>query len=171
MALLPLLLAGLMTGQAPAPADSRHVDALLGMVRERLEIAHDVARAKFASGAPIEDLPREAAVIEDVRGQAPSYGVDPEFAAAFFRAQIEASKAAQRNWQAQWRAGLVPSSTIPNLAQQIRPRIDSLTGRLLATLATARRVPPTLRREQSKALAPADPRLVGPWRIAVGPLL
>lgn len=110
---------------------------LAGLVDERLALMPDVARYKWNHGQPIEDLPREQALLDAVRGQALQHGVAPERAVAFFAAQIEASKVLQRELFERWRgAGLGPFESVRDLATEIRPRLDALNPRLLTALAT-----------------------------------
>src|SRR3982751_2159773 len=91
------LVLSLLAGCAaqPAPADLAPVDRLLTLINERLSYMDDVARNKWNSGAPIEDLAREAQIIADIGAQSPSYGLSPDVAKEFMRAQIEASKIIQ----------------------------------------------------------------------------
>ena len=113
----------------------------------------DVARNKWNSGAPIEDLPREREIIESLGRQAPEYGLDPVFARDFFRSQIEASKIIQRTRFAEWRVQNQPPFTIvPDLRDTIRPALDALTPELMKSLAAAM---PVLRHADAAALIPA----------------
>src|SRR4051794_25441503 len=88
--------------QAEAPpaaaraAPDRAFDGLLALIRDRLDVMHDVARWKWARNAAIEDPEREAASLEDVAGRGVALGLDPEMTRAFFRGQIEAAKIVQR---------------------------------------------------------------------------
>jgi chorismate mutase len=129
---------------APGPAameavPDRAIDRLLGLMRSRLDVMHDVARWKWASKAPIEDPGREAALLGDVADRGVALGLDPAATRAFFAAQIEAAKLVQRadlvRWEADRRA---PEGEAPDLARVLRPRIDSLNRDLLAALAEAR---------------------------------
>lgn len=121
---------------APTPAD------LGRLIDERLSLMPDVARLKWNSGAPVEDSERERRVIEGIRAQAPAYGLAPEFAVRFFTAQIEAAKLLQVEHIAAWRrAGVGKFESVPDLAAEIRPRLDALTPRLLCALAAQRQLP------------------------------
>ena len=123
-----------------ARSDAR-VAALLALMRERLVIAADVARSKWNSGTPIEDPKRESDIVAALAGQAGEMGLPVPWAEQFFRAQIEASKNVQRELHARWRAqGQGKFDDAPDLARDIRPRLDALTPRLLAALAAARPV-------------------------------
>src|SRR6185436_20746631 len=83
------------TTTAATPDETARVDRLLHLIKERLVVAPEVARTKWNTKAPIEDLPRERQIIDGVAKRAGEYGLDPEVAASFFRGQIEASKVAQ----------------------------------------------------------------------------
>ena len=80
------------------------LDTLLSLIGERLAVMPDVARHKYNSGAAVEDLPREAQVIEAVTLQAVEAGLDKDVAAKFFQAQIDASKMIQSERIAAWKA-------------------------------------------------------------------
>lgn len=67
-ALFFLVLAG-CAGQ-PSAADSAKIDRVLLLIGERLSYMDDVARNKWNSGAPIEDLPREREIIDGLGRQA-----------------------------------------------------------------------------------------------------
>jgi chorismate mutase len=136
-ALFFLLLAGCAM-QPPATHDVGKIDRVLVLVAERLSYMDDVARNKWNSGAPIEDLPREREIIDGLGRQAADYGLDAGTARDFFRAQIEASKTIQRTRFAQWRAQNQPPFKNPrDLRDTIRPALDALTPELMKSLAAA----------------------------------
>ena len=111
------------------------LDTLLRLIGERLAVMPDVARHKYNSGAAVEDLPREAQVIEAVTAQAVEAGLDKGLAAKFFQAQIDASKMIQSERIAAWKAeGHAPFTDVPDLKTVIRPKLDALTPALLAAL-------------------------------------
>lgn len=140
--LLPILLGAPACGPAAAPRAStpstpdRAIDALLSLMRQRLEVMHDVARYKWAKKAPIEDPEREAALLKDVASRAAGIGLDPDFVRAFFRGQIEAAKLVQRADFSRWETDPEGAGgEVPDLAGDLRPRIDALNRDLLAELA------------------------------------
>jgi chorismate mutase len=101
----------------------------------RLLIAERVALAKWDTGAPVEDKPREAQVIMDAVKEGESRGLDPTWVAEFFKAQIEANKVVQYSLLADWRrSGRVPAHASINLAT-IRPELDQVQKALIAELA------------------------------------
>ena len=136
-ALFVLLLAGCAT-QPPAAHDVGKIDRILALIGQRLGYMDDVARNKWNSGAPIEDLPREREIIDSLGKQAAGYGLDAGIARDFFRAQIEASKFIQRTRFAEWRAQHQPPfKNLPDLRDKIRPALDALTPELMQALAGA----------------------------------
>jgi chorismate mutase-like protein len=119
----------------PWPTPPSPAVALARLVDERLALMPDVARYKWNRRQAIEDLPRERALIDSVRLQAVERGIAPERAAAFFAAQIEASKVVQRELFARWESqGQGPFDSVRDLAADIRPRLDALNPCLLDAL-------------------------------------
>jgi len=118
-----------------ALADGTALDTLLRLIGERLAVMLDVARHKYNSGAAVEDLPREAQVIEAVTAQAVEAGLDKDLAAKFFQAQIDASKMIQSERIAAWKAeGHSPFTDVPDLKTVIRPKLDALTPAMLLSV-------------------------------------
>lgn len=143
-----LLPAASAFAQTPAASADASLDELLRLIERRLALADAVARSKWNSGAPVEDLPRERAIVETIGREAPRYGLAPAFAMDFFRAQIDASKIAQNALLAQWRAAArAPFADAPDLQRDVRPQLDTLTPLLLAALARAL---PTLRESAAR---------------------
>jgi chorismate mutase len=177
MALVALLAAGCATTASFTAADTAAVDRLLGLIKERLDVAPEVARTKWNTKAPIEDLPREKQIIDGVAKGAPAYGLDPQVAGAFFTAQIEASKVVQNALHAEWTARKQPPfATVADLGKDIRPVLDRLTPAMMRALAEAL---PVLDRSGGRRLLETRSQAVlgqGPWaeaavREAVAPLL
>jgi chorismate mutase len=138
LALVAVLASGCATTAGFTAADTGKVDRLLGLVKERLEVAPDVARTKWNTKAPIEDLPREKQIIDGVARRAPEYGLDAEAARAFFTGQIEASKVVQNALHAEWRArGQASFDKVADLGKDIRPVLDRLTPAMMGALAEA----------------------------------
>ena len=177
LALVVVLAAGCATTAGFAPADTAKVDHLLGLIKERLEVAPEVARTKWNTKAPIEDLPREKQIIDGVAKGAKEYGLDPAVAGSFFQAQIEASRVVQNALHAEWTAKRQPPfAKVADLGKDIRPVLDRLTPAMMRALAD---VMPVLRQSGSRQLLEARSKAVlgqGPWgeaavREAIAPLL
>jgi Chorismate mutase type II len=83
-----LMLADPACYQAPVPTvvnketPDRSFDTLLGLIRDRLDVMHDVARWKWAKKSSIEDPEREAALLKDVSEKGAILGLDPEMTRA-----------------------------------------------------------------------------------------
>lgn len=119
----------------PAAVTADPIDDISESMLTRLEAAELVAEAKYAAGRPVEDLKREAAVIDKAVGFAPQYGVKVTFARGFFQAQMDANKSVQSKLIGGWKAaGRAPMETPPNLALEVRPIYDALTPKLLSEL-------------------------------------
>lgn len=138
-----LLAGGLMIGSV-AQADSLEVseqtrqtlDGLLEQVEQRLMIAPDVAKAKWNSGAPINVPEREAEILNRVVVEAQQQGVDEDLAHSFFQDQFDASKTVQQQLHQQWQQeSRPPFDAPPDLASDIRPRLDVLTPQLIQSLS------------------------------------
>ncbi|MDJ1136164.1 gamma subclass chorismate mutase AroQ [Streptomyces iconiensis] len=133
-------LAGQPAGQGAGVVSVRGGPAAVAEASaERLELAGEVAAAKYGTGKPIDDPARERDVLRDVAGRAGGLGVGQRRAAAVFRDQIEANKAVQRGLHAYWDAHPEYRPVHrPDLAREVRPALDRLTGELLNGLAATR---------------------------------
>ncbi len=128
---------------APTPTTAAHVtdtaavDRLLGLLAARLAVAHDVARVKWNTGRPIEDLDRERELLTRVSERGRDAGLDPAFVKSLFAAQIAAGKRLQRADHERWRAaGQGPFADAVPLAD-LRTRLDRIEGEILAALPAA----------------------------------
>ena len=114
------------------PASQRVFD----LIAERLRLMPLVAIYKLHEDKPIEDLAREAVVLEDAATMAEKNGFDHERARRFFQVQIEAAKVIQRYTQ----TALLnrPASEwppAPSLTEQIRPELNRLSGHIITALS------------------------------------
>ncbi|MGE0383264.1 MAG: gamma subclass chorismate mutase AroQ [Gammaproteobacteria bacterium] len=119
---------------APAAADLARIDRLLALVDARLALAPEVARAKWVAGAPIDDPDRERLLLERTLGQARAAGLDGGLAADFLQAQIDASKAVQRDLFERWRRRPPAPGPVPDLQHEVRPRLDTITRDMIGAL-------------------------------------
>lgn len=129
------LLFALPVASAHADGDDTALTNLVALVSQRLALAEPVAQWKWQHHKAITDTPRENALIADVEKRAKSAGVDPAFAHAFFRDQIDASTQVQNALFATWRTSQAPTGDAPDLATSLRPQLDQLTGQLIGALA------------------------------------
>lgn len=129
------LLFALPIASVHADGDDTALTNLVALVSQRLALAEPVAHWKWQHHKPITDTPREDALLADVQKRATAAGVDPAFARAFFRDQIDASTQMQKSLFDTWRASQAPSDPAPDLATATRPQLDRLTGQLISALA------------------------------------
>lgn len=146
---------------AQTPAEPGLGEAL----RERLETARLVAMAKHNSGAPVEDKVRERQVVFGAVRLAVKKGVDVELVLKVFTAQIEANKAAQRAFLARWK-DLPAFDPAPNLAQEVRPKLDRLTPIIVSDLKRQR----NLGGQELLRATPKDAVYRDAWTVAIRPL-
>lgn len=138
--MLVLFLAGCQSpGVAPAAHHEADVDRLLVLIEQRLDVAPMVARAKWNSGAPIDDPARERQILDglmqtlDAGGKFDDAG--KAFMRRFFQSQFDAGKILQHALHAQWRQqGLPPFAQVPDLKTDIRPLLDRLTPQMIAAV-------------------------------------
>ncbi|WP_063771121.1 chorismate mutase [Streptacidiphilus neutrinimicus] len=137
--LLAATASGLGLGAETAAAAPRTAPlaAVADLSAQRVEVADQVAAAKYGTTSPIDDPGREAVVIAEAERQATALGIDPAPVAKIFRDQIEASKVVQRALHAEWDAD--PSlvlTTKPSLAT-IRTELDTIDTELVQAVAAA----------------------------------
>ena len=177
VALVAILTAGCAATESSTAVDTAAVDRLLALIKERLDAAPEVARTKWNTKAPIDDLDRDEQIIDGVAKAATEYGLDPQVAGTFFVGQIEASKAVQNALHAEWRAQRQPPfAKVADLGKDIRPVLDRLTPAMMRALAEAL---PVLQQRGGRRLLEARTRAVlsntpgdeAAAREAVAPLL
>jgi chorismate mutase len=166
---LTIIGSGSGTGGARAQAAIERLQPLVATSAQRLFIAERVALAKWDSGAPVEDMPREAQVIASAVRDGESRGLDPKSVSNFFKAQIEANKVVQYSLLADWRrSGRAPAHAPINLAITIRPQLDQIQRTLIAELqdTAAIRASTTCPTDVAKAVA----KYLSVHKQKVGPL-
>jgi chorismate mutase len=121
------------SSETTTPKDAE--GSLVALAARRLALGDKVAAAKYGSAAPIKDGGREEQLLADVIALSREMGLDPEFGARFFRAQIEANKVVQRRLHDLWSAhpDLRPQRK-PNLESEVRPQLDAITKLMLVRL-------------------------------------
>jgi chorismate mutase-like protein len=141
------------------------LEPLRRAIDQRLLLAQAVARAKWNVQAPIEDLPREAQVIQAAVTQGAALGLPAEWIESVWRAQIEASKTVQRELYAKWQAQHAGKfDDAPDLAKTIRPELDRITGQLLRSMADYRALlnEPARKADVARALRPLEAAALSP---------
>jgi len=101
-----------VTGACPARADQQLFDA----IGTRLALMKGVAHYKFANQQAVEDLSREAIVLEQAVDAGRRINLRPSSTERFFKAQITAAKTIQQYWFVKWQT-TPPSAPAPDLAR------------------------------------------------------
>lgn len=110
------------------------LSALSGALNERMQVMKVVAGYKAQHHLPIEDLPREQVVLDHMLQNAEQAGLEPHSVEPFVHALMNASKAVQYRYRADWLS--VPDSDrpIPDLAET-RQQIEKLDTQLLTAIS------------------------------------
>jgi chorismate mutase len=132
--ILALLLLSGCLHQKPAG----DVSGLRSAVAERLALIPDVARHKWNTGAAITDPAREQRLIESAIIKGRQIGIPDQVTRAAIEAQIVASKQLQEELIRSWRAaGEGPFVSVPDFAEETRPKIEVATDQLIQELGAA----------------------------------
>ncbi len=105
---------------------------LFSHINQRLAQMQPVALFKAQKHKPIEDLSREAVVLSKALEQARQQCLDTGSVEAFFQAQMDAAKAIQYRYRAQWLAEGVPNQQAD--LTQLRNTLNQLGAAILETL-------------------------------------
>ena len=133
-------------GQPRDLSTAKQFGPLVDASAHRIDVARQVAFAKWDSHRPVEDQRREDEVISAAVAQGVDRGLDREFVARFFQAQIDANKFVQYALFSEWhRLGSAPQHSQFDLSRTIRPELDTIQSRLIDELVVVR----TLRRSPS----------------------
>jgi len=125
-------------------ADNNSEQTLYQLMSERLALMPDVAKYKWHYDLPIEDLAREAIVLE--RTVSRTTVLDPIHTRTFFALQITAAKAIQADvFQSLTNRDLVASS-VRSLNKDLRPKLTVLGDQIIEQLLSAYQEGTTLNR-------------------------
>ncbi|WP_416361622.1 chorismate mutase [Kosakonia cowanii] len=110
-------------------------DASLGkLINERLSWMKDVAGAKAQQHQAIEDLAQEQKVLARAVIDAEALGLDGESVKPFIQAQMDAAKAIQYRYRADWLA-TPETNWQPRPLDEVRKQISELSDRILRKVA------------------------------------
>jgi len=124
-----LVLTGLMLSTTALATPARNKD-VTSLINQRLSYMKDVAGYKANNHLPIEDLPQEARVLSDTVLEAEKLGLDGESVKFFIQAQMDAAKAIQYRYRADWLS--VPEKNWqPEPLEQVRTKISVLNTNIL----------------------------------------
>jgi cyclohexadienyl dehydratase len=137
LALLLTLCLTLSAAPATLAAGPPGETDLYALIEQRLDLMRDVAAHKFANGIAVEDLQREAVVIDQAAADALRHGLTVASSRAFFAVQIEAAKEVQRYWFERW-AGTHKPAAAPDLDTEVRPQLLQLGAAIAAAAGSSR---------------------------------
>ncbi|PYE86444.1 chorismate mutase [Phyllobacterium leguminum] len=109
----------------PLSASAAENQQLFNLINQRLSYMKAVAAYKATAHSPVEDIAQEKKVVEKSTEQARKIGLDPKSVGPFLKAQIDAAKAIQYRYRADW-------LSVPEKKQQTVP-LDILRSRIAKT--------------------------------------
>lgn len=116
------------------PALAESTVTIGDLVNQRLSLMKDVAGYKAQRHLPIEDVAQEARVLASSQAEAGRLGLDAASVRAFIAAQMDAAKAIQYRFRADWLASS-EEGWQPRSLDRVRPQIAELSSRILQLLA------------------------------------
>lgn len=128
-----LLLAGLFFS-ATAMAMPTQNDDVASLINQRLSYMKDVAGYKANNHLAIEDLPQEAKVLSSSVLEAEKLGLEGESVKPFIQAQMDAAKAIQYRYRAEW-LSVPEKGWQPEPLGQIRSKISALNTDILTDVS------------------------------------
>lgn len=110
------------------------LDAIATALNERMQVMKAVAGYKALHHLPVEDLPREQVVLDHMLQNAQQAGLEPHSVEPFVHALMNASKAIQYRYRADWLSAPDKGFTVTDLAGT-RQQIEQLDTRLLTAIS------------------------------------
>ncbi|AOM40896.1 chorismate mutase [Xenorhabdus hominickii] len=129
-----LLLAGLFFS-ATAMAMPTQNDEVASLINQRLSYMKDVAGYKANNHLAIEDLRQEAKVLSSSVLEAEKLGLDGESVKPFIQAQMDAAKAIQYRYRADW-LSVPEKGWQPEPLEQVRSKLSVLNTDILTDVST-----------------------------------
>ncbi|MDU4128519.1 chorismate mutase [Pantoea sp.] len=111
------------------PVSSVALGTLSTALNERMQVMKEVAGYKAQHHLPIEDLPREQQVMQSMLKNAEQAGLEPHSVEPFVHALMNASKAIQYRYRADWLSA--PDSAAVRDLADTRQQIQRLDSQLL----------------------------------------
>ncbi|WP_257252337.1 MULTISPECIES: chorismate mutase [unclassified Endozoicomonas] len=105
------------------------------LINQRLTYMQDVALFKATNHRAIEDLTREKQVLEKALFDAQQAGLQPDSIAVFFQAQIDAAKAIQYRYRAEWLSAKPENKKHRDLASEVRPKLIELGHQIVMQIS------------------------------------
>ena len=119
-----------------APTVTANDAHLYQLVHSRLALMKDVAAYKWINEIPIENLEREAFILEKAAAESLRSGIRLEDSKRFFSEQISAAKKIQQYWFSDWENQPGPAAA-PDLDNILRPELIKLGNKITRELKFA----------------------------------
>lgn len=116
---------------AESRPDARHI---FNLINERLGYMEQVALYKHQSHIPVEDLTREKFILDKSLLSATEQGLDSDSILDFFQSQMDAAKAVQYRYRADWLASPPEPPKEIDLNNEIRPKLTALGRELISSI-------------------------------------
>lgn len=129
-----LVLVGLFFSTAAVAVPTQNED-VASLINQRLSYMKDVAGYKANNHLAIEDLPQEAKVLSSTVLEAEKLGLDGESVKFFIQAQMDAAKAIQYRYRADW-LSIPEKGWQPEPLEQVRKKISVLNADILTDVST-----------------------------------
>lgn len=110
------------------------LEALSRALNERMQVMKVVAGYKALHHLPVEDLPREQVVLDHMLQNAQRAGLDPHSVEPFVHALMNASKAIQYRYRADWLSTPDSAMSVADLTET-RQQIEQLDTQLLTAIS------------------------------------
>ena len=110
-------------------------NGIFALINQRLTYMEDVALFKARNHRAVEDLTREQQVLEKALVDAQQAGLQPDSIADFFQAQMDAAKAIQYRYMAQWLSASPENKKYRDLASEVRPRLLELGDQIVIQIS------------------------------------
>lgn len=137
LALMSWLVPTFASAQPMLIDDDAAVTRILDLVAERLSLMPQAAAAKWVSGAPVADPPREQVVLDQAAAAAETMTLAPLPVREFFAQQMHLARDLQLQLHGDWRkSGRGPTSPPPDLTA-FRASIDRINDQLLRSIYVA----------------------------------
>jgi cyclohexadienyl dehydratase len=114
------------------------VTRILDVADQRMALMPGVAATKRQTHAPVADPERERVVIKHSGDLALPFGLSAQPVERVFEVQVRLAREWEESLTRQWQAqGFNYTGPIPNLTQEVRPQLDTITTQLLRSLYLA----------------------------------
>ncbi|MBN3263486.1 chorismate mutase [Pectobacterium brasiliense] len=104
------------------------------LIQERMVLMKDVAGYKARQHLPVEDLKQEERILSKAREQSAAVGLSPQSTQLFVTSLMNASKAIQYRYMADWLAAPESDWTPLSLNDTIRPTLLTIDDQLLVSI-------------------------------------